>query len=58
MIWAMIKEKNVATWFVMGDDAMMSATAMSKNFKDHMNTALDKFTPRKRFTIFNTSEVI
>ena len=44
--------------FVMGDDDMMSATAMSKNFKDHMNTALDKFTPRKRFTIFNTSEVI
>jgi glycosyltransferase involved in cell wall biosynthesis len=44
--------------FVMSDDAMMSASAMSKNFTDHMTTALEKWTKRKRFTIFNTSEAI
>ena len=44
--------------FVMSDDAMMSARAMSKNFTDHMATALEKWTKRKRFTIFNTSEAI
>jgi glycosyltransferase involved in cell wall biosynthesis len=44
--------------FVMSDDAMMSAKAMSKNFTDHMTTALEKWTKRKRFTIFNTSEAI
>ena len=44
--------------FVMNDDAMMSARAMSKNFADHMTTALEKWTKRKRFTIFNTSEAI
>ena len=42
----------------MSDDAMMSARAMSKNFTDHMATALEKWTKRKRFTIFNTSEAI
>ncbi len=44
--------------FVISDDAMMSAKAMSKNFTDHMTTALEKWTKRKRFTIFNTSEAI
>ena len=38
--------------FVMSDDAMMSATAMCDNFTDHMNTAFEKWTPRKRFTMF------
>ena len=38
--------------FVMSDDAMMSATAMCNLFKEHMNTAFEKWTPRKRFTIF------
>ncbi len=38
--------------FVMGDDAMMSAKAMSQNFIDHMDTAFEKWTPRKRYTIF------
>ena len=38
--------------FVMSDDAMMSATAMSNNFISHMDTALEKWTPRKRYTIF------
>ena len=38
--------------FVMSDDAMMSASAMCKNFIDHMDTAFDKWTPRKRYTIF------
>jgi len=35
----------------MSDDAMMSATAMSNNFVSHMNTAFEKWTPRKRFTM-------
>ena len=38
--------------FVMSDDAMMSATAMSNLFIEHMDTAFEKWTPRKRFTIF------
>ena len=44
--------------FVMSDDAMMSAKAMSQNFTNHMNTAFEKWTSRKRYTIFNTSEAI
>ncbi len=38
--------------FVMSDDASMSATAMSNLFIEHMDTAFDKWTPRKRYTIF------
>tara|TARA_R110002020_G_scaffold65082_6_gene172079 strand:- start:580 stop:1974 length:1395 start_codon:yes stop_codon:yes gene_type:complete len=38
--------------FVMSDESMMSATAMSNNFISHMDTAFDKWTPRKRYTIF------
>jgi len=38
--------------FVMSDDAMMSAKAMSDNFINHMETAFDKWTPRKRYTLF------
>ena len=38
--------------FVMSDDAMMSATAMSNLFIEHMDTAFEKWTPRKRFTMF------
>ena len=38
--------------FVMSDDAMMSATAMCNNFANHMNVAFEKWTPRKRYTIF------
>ena len=38
--------------FVMSDDAMMSATAMCNLFSEHMNTAFEKWTPRKRFEIF------
>ena len=38
--------------FVMSDDAMMSASAMCRNFVDHMNTTFDKWSPRKRYTIF------
>ena len=38
--------------FVMSDDAMMSATAMSDNFISHMDTAFEKWAPRKRYTIF------
>ena len=38
--------------FVMSDDAMMSASAMCKNFINHMETAFEKWTSRKRYTIF------
>jgi hypothetical protein len=38
--------------FVMGKESMMSAKAMSQNFIDHMDTAFDTWTPRKRFSIF------
>ena len=40
--------------FVMGDDSMMTASAMCQNFIDHMDTAFEKWTPRKRYTIFKT----
>ena len=36
----------------MGDDAMMSAKAMSQNFIDHMDRGLNEFKPRKKFDIF------
>ena len=55
MIWDQRNEKNVVSLgheFVMSSDAMMSAKAMSQNFIDHMDTAFDKWTPRKRYTIF------
>ena len=35
--------------FVMSDDASMSATAMSNLFIEHMDNALDKWTPRSRY---------
>ena len=38
--------------FVTGDFSMMTAKAMSQNFIDHMETAFDKWTPRKRYSIF------
>ena len=38
--------------FVMSDEAMMSATAMCQNFMDHMDTAFEKWKPRKRYSIF------
>ena len=44
--------------FVMSDDSMMSAKAMCNLFKEHMNKTFEKWTPRKRYTIFNTSEAI
>jgi len=31
---------------------MQSATAMSQNFIDHMDTAFDKWSPRKRYSIY------
>ncbi len=43
--------------FVMSDDAMMSATAMSNLFIEHMDTAFEKWTPRKRFTMFKAQEL-
>ena len=44
--------------FVTGDDSMMSATAMSQNFIDHMDTTFDKWKPRKRYGIFKAQEEI
>jgi glycosyltransferase involved in cell wall biosynthesis len=38
--------------WVSGDESMMSARWMCKNFEDHMNTALDKFEPRERYEVF------
>ena len=38
--------------FVMGDDAMMSSEWLAKNFTNHMETAFEKWTPRKRFTMY------
>ena len=38
--------------FVMSDEAMMSATAMCQNFIDHMDTAFEKWKPRKRYSLF------
>ena len=40
--------------FVTGEESMMTATAMCQNFIDQMDTAFDKWTPRKRYTIFKT----
>ena len=38
--------------FVTGDDSMQSARWMCKNFADHMGTAMDNFTPRKRINVY------
>ena len=38
--------------FVNGDESMQSVRWMSKNFIDQMDTAFEKWTPRKRYSIF------
>ena len=38
--------------FVMSDESMQSATSMCQNFIDHMDTAFDKWKPRKRYSIY------
>ena len=38
--------------FVTGDDAMMTARHMSQLFIDHMETAFEKWTPRKSYEVF------
>tara|TARA_B100000029_G_scaffold505049_1_gene585024 strand:+ start:5521 stop:6960 length:1440 start_codon:yes stop_codon:yes gene_type:complete len=38
--------------WVTSDESMMSARWMCKNFEDHMDTAFEKFEPRKRFNIY------
>jgi hypothetical protein len=38
--------------WVCSDEAMMSVRWMSKNFIDQMETAWEKWTPRKRFSIY------
>ncbi len=38
--------------FVLSDDSMMSSKHMCQNFIDHMETAFEKWKPRKRYSIF------
>ena len=38
--------------WVCGDDAMMSARHMGQLFTEHMKTAFEKWTPRKRYEVF------
>jgi hypothetical protein len=38
--------------FVCSDEAMMSARHMCQLFIDHMETAFEKWTPRKRYEVF------
>ena len=38
--------------FVMSDEAMMSSEWLGKNFIDHMEIAMKKWKPRKRFTMY------
>ena len=38
--------------WVCSDDAMMSARHMCQLFKDHMNTAFEKWTPRERYEVY------
>jgi glycosyltransferase involved in cell wall biosynthesis len=40
--------------FVLSDDSMMSSKHMSDNFVNHMETAFEKWKPRKRYSIFKT----
>ena len=37
--------------FVCSDEAMMTARHMCQLFKDHMNTAFEKWTPRERYEV-------
>ena len=38
--------------YVMDKEVMMGSKAMSQNFIDHMETAMKKWKPRKRYSIF------
>ena len=38
--------------FVCSDDAMMSARHMCQLFKDHMNLAFEKWTPREKYEVY------
>ena len=38
--------------FVCGDESMMSARWMCKNFEDHMEAAFKNWEPRKRYEVF------
>ena len=38
--------------WVCGDESMMSARWMAKNFEDHMNTAFDKWKQRKPYEVY------
>ena len=38
--------------YVLSDESMMSSTAMSQNFIKHMDTAFEKWTPRKRYSLY------
>jgi glycosyltransferase involved in cell wall biosynthesis len=38
--------------WVTGDESMMSGTWLAKNFIDHMELAMDKWTPRRRYKMY------
>ena len=43
--------------WVSGNEANMSARRMGERFKECMSECLDKWTPRKRFTLYDTSKI-
>ena len=43
---------------VTDDESMMSARHMSQLFIDHMDTAFEKWTPRKRYEVFKDDKTI
>ena len=42
--------------FVLSDDSMMSSQKMCENFIEYMDEAIEKFEPRKRFTLYKAEE--
>ena len=44
--------------FVTGDESMQSARWMCQNFIDHMDTAFDKWKPRKRYSVYKAQELL
>lgn len=42
--------------WVLSEESMMSAKHMSDNFIKHINTCLEKWTPRKRFAMYQVTE--
>ena len=42
--------------WVMGEESTMSASVMCKSFIRCINTCLEKWTPRKRFTLYSVKK--